>query len=275
MNIITGYRGEPHITSAQDRAGNQGSYGKASYVLNVGSKFAATVISANEIRISDGILSHQGCLAIIETGTYDSVSINTGSQGMNRIDRIVARYTKDSETNVESVELAVIQGTATASTPVAPAYNQGTIATGSTPVDMPLYQVRLTGITVTSCTAEFSTVRTQKEMDTLLGNTSISGIGGGTVTGAISALNSNIGNNVKILRGAIGGSDSGTVNFPSGTFSSAPIIVVSPVSSSASHYLVKIDSRSSSGFTITREYYSNGSWIGNASCSVLWIAIGT
>ena len=192
MNIITGYRGEPHITSAQDRAGNKGSYGTASYVLNVGSKFAATVISANEIRISDGILSHQGCLAIIETGTYDSVSINNGAQGMNRIDRIVARYTKDSETNVESVELAVIQGTATASTPVAPAYNQGTIATGSTPVDMPLYQVRLTGITVSSVTAEFSTVRTQKEMDTLLGNTSISGIGGGTVTGAISALNSNL-----------------------------------------------------------------------------------
>lgn len=190
MNIITGYRGEPHITSAQDRAGNQGSYGTASYVLNVGSKFAATVVSANEIRLADGILSHQGCLAIIETGTYDSVSINNGAQGMNRIDRIVARYTKDSETNVESVELAVIQGTATASTPSAPAYNQGTIATGSTPVDMPLYQVRLTGITVTSCTAEFDTVRTQKEMDTLLGNTSISGIGGGTVTGAISALNS-------------------------------------------------------------------------------------
>lgn len=165
MNIITGYRGEPHITSAQDRAGNQGSYGTGSYVLNVGNKLAATIASANEIRIADGALCHQGCLANIDAGTYDSVAINNGTQGMNRIDRIVARYTKNAETNVESLDLVVIEGTAVSGTPSAPAYNTGNIQNGDSPVDMPLYQVRLTGVTVASVTKEFDYVRTQKELD--------------------------------------------------------------------------------------------------------------
>ena len=175
MNIITGYRGEPHITSAQDRAGNQGSYGTGSYVLNVGNKLAATIASANEIRIADGALCHQGCLANIDAGTYDSVAINNGTQGMNRIDRIVARYTKNAETNVESLDLVVIEGTAVSGTPSAPAYNTGNIQNGDSPVDMPLYQVRLTGVTVASVTKEFDYVRTQKELDT-----------------AVSSLNSNL-----------------------------------------------------------------------------------
>lgn len=192
MKIITGYRGEAHITSLQDRAANQGTYGTGSYVLDVGAKMAAEAASANEIRISDGILSHQGCVAIIEPGTYDSVAISNGQQGMNRIDRIVARYTKNAETNIESLELFVIEGTPSASTPTAPSYTTGQIQNGALVVDMPLYNVQLSGITVSSVDKQFSTVRTQAETDTLLGNTSISGIGGGTVTGAISKHNDDI-----------------------------------------------------------------------------------
>lgn len=168
MNIITGYRGEPHITSSQDRAENQGTFGEGSYVLDVGSKLAATAVSATEIRIADGVISHQGCLAIIENGTYDTLSIANGSQGMNRIDLIVARYTKNSGTSVENMELVVIQGTATSSTPSAPSYNQGDIQDGDSPVDMPLYQVRLSGITLSSVNAVFSVVKTQKETDSAI-----------------------------------------------------------------------------------------------------------
>lgn len=164
MNIITGYRGEPHITSEQDRAGNQGSYGTESYVLNIGNKLAATIASANEIRIADGAICHQGCLANIDAGTYDSVAINNGAQGLNRIDLIVARYTKNSETNVESLDLVVIQGSSVSGTPIAPSGLTGNIQNGDSPVDMPLYQVRLTGITLASVTKVFNTVMTQAEL---------------------------------------------------------------------------------------------------------------
>lgn len=165
MKIITGYKGEAHITSLQDRAANQGSYGTGSYVLDVGSKMTADIISANEIHINDGVLSHQGCVAIIEPGTYDSVEISNGMQGMNRIDRIVARYTKNAETNIENLELVVIEGSPSASTPSAPSYTTGQIQNGALVVDMPLYNVSLSGITISSVDKQFSTVRTQAELD--------------------------------------------------------------------------------------------------------------
>lgn len=192
MNIITGYTGEPHITSAQDRDGNQGSYGEESYILNVGYKLEASIVSANEIRIADGALSHQGCLGNIDRGSYESLAISNGTQGMKRSDLIVCRYEKDAETNVESLSLVVIEGTSAASNPADPTYNTGNIQEGDSPVDFPLYRVNINGVNVSSVTRLAPFVRTQKEMDTLLGNTSISGIGNGTVTGALSTLNGKV-----------------------------------------------------------------------------------
>lgn len=192
MNIITGYRGIPHITSDQDRAKNQGAFGTGSYILDVGEKMAAEIVSANEIRIRDGVLSMQGCVANIAEGAYDSCDIQNGTQGMQRRDLIVARYTKDAETNVEDIQLVVIEGTPASSSPSDPAYNDGDIQAGDSPVDFPLYRVNISGVTISSVTRLAPFLRTQAETDDLLGNTSITGIDDGTLTGAISTLNSNM-----------------------------------------------------------------------------------
>ena len=146
MEIITGYKGEPHVKSAQDRAAHQAIVGEGSYILEVGNNLSAEVVSANEIRIHDGVLSQQGCFGAIETGTYDTLAIANGSQGMQRKDLIVCRYTKVGK--VESQELVVIQGTPSASNPAVPASNTGTIASGDSPVDFPLYVVNISGISV-------------------------------------------------------------------------------------------------------------------------------
>lgn len=201
MEIITGYTGTPHITSTQDRDANQGTFGTGSYILDVGSKMAATIISANEIRIADGIVSHQGCLGSISSGSYDSVAIANGTQGMQRRDLIVCRYEKDAETNVESLSLVVIEGTPAASSPTTPSYNTGSIQVGDSPVDMPLYRVNISGVSISSVTKIANEIMTQAETDTLLGNTSISGIGGGTLTGAVSALNSKTESSISINNG--------------------------------------------------------------------------
>lgn len=165
MEIITGHTGEPHIKPEQDRAVHQGLVGAGSYILNVGNNLAAEVISANEIRILDGVLSHQGCFGIVETGTYDTLTIANGAQGMQRKDLIVCRYQKTG--NIESMSFAVIQGTAVASNPAAPAYNTGLIANGDSPVDVPLYQVNIDGITITSVDPLARTVSALDNMITM------------------------------------------------------------------------------------------------------------
>lgn len=152
MKIITGYKAEPHITSQQDRNVNMGIFGTGAYIANLGNKLAATVVSANEITVSDGLLVAEGCTAEVERGTSESMAIANGSQGMLRIDLIVARYTKAAGTGVEDMQLAVITGTPAASNPATPSYNTGSITNGDTLVDFPLYTVNLNGISIESVT---------------------------------------------------------------------------------------------------------------------------
>ena len=158
MNIITGYGAQPHIYPHHDRETNIGIFGSGTHILDVGSQMAATVISANEVQIADGLLVAEGCTAEVARGTTESMTIENGSQGMLRTDLIVARYTKTAGTAIEAMELAVIKGTPAASNPATPAYNEGLIADGDSPVDFPLYKVNLHGISITSVDALVDTI---------------------------------------------------------------------------------------------------------------------
>jgi hypothetical protein len=188
MNIITGYRAEPHITAQQDRDVNIGIFGASAKILKgVGSEMAATVISANEVEIADGAFVAEGCTAEIQRGTTESMTIENGEQGMLRVDLIVARYTKTAGTGVESMELAVIKGTPAASNPATPSYNEGTIADGDSPVDFPIYRVNLSGISIDSVTCLVDKVSTHGSIQALqdkIGST-VMGTTATTVTGAI------------------------------------------------------------------------------------------
>ena len=149
MEIITGYTGKPHVTSEQDRDVNIGVVGEESYVLQTGMQLAAEVSSNNDIKIRDGVLMHQGCTASIKKNTYDSLTIINGSQGMKRIDLIVARYEKNQDNGIESLDLKVIQGTPAESTPTVPEYTEGDIQAGDYVADMPMYQVIIDGLNIT------------------------------------------------------------------------------------------------------------------------------
>lgn len=149
MEIITGYRGKPHVTPEQDRDVNIGVVGDGSYVLQTGMQLAAEVSSNNEVKIRDGVLMHQGCTASIKKNTYDSLTIINGSQGMKRIDLIVARYEKNQDNGIESLDLKVIQGTPAESTPTVPEYTEGDIQAGDYVADMPMYQVIIDGLNIT------------------------------------------------------------------------------------------------------------------------------
>ena len=189
MKIITGYRAEPHITAQQDRNVNMGIFGSGTYIVDMGSKMAATVVSANEITIANGLLVAEGCTAEIERGTSESLEIANGSQGMLRTDLIVARYTKASGTGVEDMQLAVITGTPAASNPADPSYNTGSIAAGDTLVDFPLYKISLNGISIETVTRIPSIVSVAKTSDVSAVSSALS-----TLTNTVTTLSNKIGN---------------------------------------------------------------------------------
>lgn len=149
MQIVTGKTGEPHITSVQDRALNQGLAGKDAYILDTGQNLEPEIYSANEIHIKDGALMAQGCLCVVDYGSYDTVTIANGSQGMKRKDLIVARYTYDAQSQVEGMEWAVIQGTPSDSTATVPSItNIGDIQALDSIVDTAVFVVSLNGVSI-------------------------------------------------------------------------------------------------------------------------------
>lgn len=165
MELVTGRKGSAHITSQQDRMKHQGVFGEGAYILKTGQMLEPQVQSSNEIRIRDGALMVQGALGCVKVNTYDPVTIQNGTQGMKRIDLICWQYTYDAEQDVESAEWVVIQGTPAESDPQQPAYTDGDIQQGDSPVQVPVFAVELDGINVTGVTTLLPTAPTLEELN--------------------------------------------------------------------------------------------------------------
>ena len=164
MHIITGYTGENHITSADDASLHRAIFGEGDYVLDTGSKFKATIIDNNTIRIDDGDLLIQGHLARINPGDYEEVTIDNGTPGSKRYDLIVAKYLKDNVTGIESVTIEVIKGTAGA-TPTEPDITQDNLKNGGLERDFVLYRVLVDGATLDSVSTQYITVSALRTLD--------------------------------------------------------------------------------------------------------------
>lgn len=164
MNIITGHTGTDHVTANAIQAFNQGLLGVENTVLNLGSKFAATLTDATHISIADGEGVMQGVHFRIERGQTETVTLDSGTSGSNRVDLICARYQKNSSTGVESVSLVVVKGTASSGTPTEPDITSGDIVGGDLVADFPLYKVTFTGVNI-SFERVFEIYGERKEVD--------------------------------------------------------------------------------------------------------------
>ena len=203
LHLITGYAGYQHVTAADQGAFNAALLLSGSYVLNSGNKFAASVITNNSIKISDGELIMQGRHVRLKPGETEEVTIENGEQDYKRNDLIVARYVKDSITGAENVSFVVIKGTPDITKASDSAYVEGNILNGVLTADFPLYRVPIDGLNVGELVTLFETkdsfdkrigeleeetlrvsdVITRAEIDAL-DNIEISpDIGGGTVVG--------------------------------------------------------------------------------------------
>lgn len=164
MEIVTGLRGTPHITSADTIGFQQGIATVGSGALPVGEKFRSELASNNELKIYDGEGVIQGVHFRVLPGTYDSITLENGAQGQKRKDLIVVRYTKDAETGYENTVWAVKKGTSTTGTPAEPTATEGDIRAGDALAEVPWYVVEYDGINVTSVTPKFSTLMNIQEL---------------------------------------------------------------------------------------------------------------
>ena len=163
LNLITGYAGIPHITSENDGAVNAALYGSERYVLNTGQKFAYEIISNNLIRIKDGYAMNQGRKIGLAISEYEDLTIDNGLQGVKRSDIIVIRYTKNLDTGIESADFVVVKGTS-GDAYKDPALETGNIIQGDSVDDLPLYRVKIDGLSIATVEPMFNMLMSMQEM---------------------------------------------------------------------------------------------------------------
>lgn len=173
MEIVTGYRGKPHITSEKWADLNRGIIGAEEYVLGVGRMFESELVSNNLLKIYDGCGVFQGREFSTSAGQSDEITIENGTQGEKRIDLIVARYTKNEDTKVETIEPVLIKGTPSASDPAVPKHTEGNIRQGDLIADMPLYEVELNGINVVEVRQLFQVLMNMNKINMYLSNLTV------------------------------------------------------------------------------------------------------
>ena len=148
MILVDGYNGGvAHITADQIRDHNIAMYGDGDYVLPVGDKFAYEIVNNNTINMSSGMVVMCGARAVTGYGKTEVLTIENGTSGYKRADIIVAEYSKDNETLVESVTVKVVKGTL-GSAYSDPALVTGDIRAGATKRQMALYRVKVNVLSI-------------------------------------------------------------------------------------------------------------------------------
>lgn len=147
LELVTGYWGMEHVTAEQDADLNAGIIGSGNYVLNIGEKMRAEAVSANQVRIFDGIFMAYGRQCILGDGEYEDVTIENGTPGLLRNDMIVVKYKKDEESGKENATFAVLKGE-TGSVAKDPVPNRQDIRSGAFESEVPMYRVKINGLAI-------------------------------------------------------------------------------------------------------------------------------
>lgn len=186
MELITGVGATDHIDSQDDADFQRAITGPDNYVLNIGRKMEAELLSNNVVRVHDGSLIHQGRHVIIPEGESEEVTIEYGTQVEKRIDLIVSVYRKDTTSGIETEFLKAIKGTPSVDIPAIPSHIDGNIRAGDIYSEFPLYKVTLDGINIVSIDPLYEVLTSMAELKTMTDELNrklpFCGRGKGTVT---------------------------------------------------------------------------------------------
>lgn len=161
-----------HILAEDDAAIFQSMFGEDG-VLEIGQQMKATVISNNKVRVADGLVCIGGHIARTVYGDYTDLTIENGESGKNRNDLIIGTFSTTGAGGIDTMQLTVKKGAAgTAATD--PALTQGNLYTGSKLREVPLWRVKIEGLSITKVEQLFEIVPSiptlKKELESLNGN---------------------------------------------------------------------------------------------------------
>ncbi len=178
VHLVTGHRGEVHVTAAEQGALNARLWGEGAYVLD---GCAATASDSNTVHIADGVLLVQGRHVAIEDNGED-VPIENGTVDKVRRDLICLNYEMNAQSGIEKCSFTVVKGT-TGTSYVTPTVASKSILDGDNPCAVPFATVDINAkLAIEAVTILFEDFNTYEMMMEKI-DEKIAGIAGGFSVG--------------------------------------------------------------------------------------------
>ena len=163
ITVNTPTADEAHIYAEDDASIYLSMFGGDGVSTN-GQSCKATVLSNNKVRIADGIICVGGHFARIPYGDYIDCEIENGQSGKNRNDIIVARFETTGTGGIDTYTCEVKKGAAGA-TATDPEIVQEDLYKAGKVRELPLYRVKIEGLSITAVEQLFTLRKTNEELE--------------------------------------------------------------------------------------------------------------
>lgn len=184
--VLVNGDGNPAVYASQDADLLGGIGGQETGILDINNKFAATIADANTVEISSGVcITKEGRRIQIDVGDVEEVVVPTGSQGTTKYYIIGFHLYTDGSGN--QLAETFIDEVASPSATI----TEKMFKDGETEVYVSLYRITRNGLNLEGLTLILPEIGSLAGGG-IIGNTDISGIADGTLTGAVAKLNTDL-----------------------------------------------------------------------------------
>lgn len=159
ITVNTDPAAEAHIYAEDDAAIYESIFGTDG-VLTIGQQCESQVISNNKVRVKDGVIVVGGHIARVPHGDYCDCEIANGQSGRNRNDIIIAKFVTTGSGGIDTYTLEIKQGAATTGDATDPALTQNNLYESGKIREMPLYRVKIEGLSIVGVEQMFEVVPT-------------------------------------------------------------------------------------------------------------------
>lgn len=163
LTVNTPTEQETEYYAEDDAAIFQSIFGEDG-VSTTGQACKATVLSNNKVRIADGVICVGGHFARIPYGDYIDCEIENGQSGKNRNDIIVARFETTGTGGIDTYTCEVKKGTA-GTVAADPEIVQEDLYKAGKVRELPLYRVKIEGLSITAVEQLFTLRKTNEELE--------------------------------------------------------------------------------------------------------------
>ena len=166
ITINTAPEAEPHIYAEDDAAIYQSIFGPDG-VTTIGQQCKATTLSNNKVRIYDGVVIVGGHVARIPYGEYEDCEIANGQSEKKRNDIIIGKIVTTGSGGIDTMTCEVKQGVAGTSA-IDPILTQDNIYQSGKIREIPLYRVKIEGLSIVAVEKMFKTISSIPELEEML-----------------------------------------------------------------------------------------------------------